>query len=218
MYDMTNSIIGPKRPDKAFQHLNVDIQAASSQEGILDDIVNNFASFNSSKGYFDANNKKIYDTLWSRVFTSLTGERLSDCVNIWLYPEDQYQLKIREVFGSNESFHDFTGYQPMDVQGINIDGTWIIYREKKNLAILADIYHEIGHRVYPKSADRFHHELGANYFMFLALKKADTEMAKFGLSLPHIDFGEQITTDHATSLKEARMLVDTNMNYVHRVT
>ncbi len=183
----------------------------------MEDIIDSFAFFDASKGYFNSTNQRVYDALWEGVFESLTRERLPDCVNIWLLQEDQYLPKVREVFGSDEGFYEFTGYNPMGVQGVNVDGTWIVYRGKNNLAMLADVYHEIGHRVFLKSADRFHHEIGANYFMFLALKKANIELKEHGLSIPYIDFGEQITGDHDKSLKEARRLVDTDTRYVHKV-
>lgn len=208
---MLTEVIGPIRPPKAFEHLDIDLSKASIREGILDDV--SFDTFDASKGYWNPSNQKVYDALLRRVFHSLTGEQLQDCVNIWLLPEDQYVSRIHEVFGDDQGFYDFVKHKPMEVQGVNLDGTWIIYREKNNLAMLAEMYHEIGHRVFPDVADTYDRELGANYFMFLALKKAETELNGTGLSIPCIDFGQPLTEDHGRALTEARRLVNSNKKY-----
>jgi len=78
------------------------------------------------------------------------------------------------------------------------------------MAMLHDMFHEIGHRVYPLRGRRYQKELGANYFMLLALKKVQLELEPIGFKLPDVDYGEQITKEHGESLKKAQELVSTN--------
>ena len=212
-------IDGPKRPPKAFVDLEVNPNRAWYYEGLFDKpfIESIRLFFDPSKGYFGHGNKIVYDTIWQKIFQSLTGESLPDCVTQTLLSDENYIPYIEKTLGSVDRYIEAIGHHPMDVHGVNLDGTWIISRDKKNLALLVDEFHEIGHRVYPNSADRYNHELGANYFMILALQKTNTELNLYGASIPEVDFGEQITGDHSKSLQEAKRLLTSKTKYVHKV-
>lgn len=217
---MVLSVNGPKRPSRAFAELNIDQAKVRAYEKLFDKYFIGAIKlfFDPSNGYHIGGNKVIYDSLWGKIFQSLTGDTLEQCLTLSILSDKDYLQKVIGIFGSEERFRQFVGHYPMEVQGVNLDGTWVIQRDKKNLALLADTYHEIGHRVYPKSADRYNHELGANYFMFLALKKTNTELYPHGLPLPlsAVDFGKQLTVEHERALEKARQLVDTDTRYVHK--
>lgn len=212
-------IKGPNRPSKAFEKLEVNLDRAWEYEDIFDIffVKSISAFFNPLNGYYDHGNKIIYDTIWQKVFQSLTGESFLDCFTQTILRDEDYLGFIEETFGSIAEYIKNIGYHPLEVHGINIDGTWSISRDKKNIALLADEFHEIGHRVYAKSANEYHRELGANYFMLLALQKTNTELQPYGVSIPKIDFGKQITENHGNSLNEAMRLINTKTPYVHKI-
>jgi len=116
---MVLTITGPKKPIKHDLELKVDLSRVSEYEGLFDDsrFTISLANYNALNGYHDGNwNEYVYDNLWGKVFTSLTGEKLEECVNIWLLPEDVYEPIIIETFGSRDVFKEFTGFYPEEIQ------------------------------------------------------------------------------------------------------
>ncbi len=208
---------GPVRPPKVSVPLVVNQQKATEYEGLLEGIVDRFDSFDPSKGYSDPANKVVYDALWYSVFHSLTGEKATDCVSIWLFPPEEYLQRIRETFGDDETFAKCVGWKPMEIQGCNILGEWIILRDDMNLGLLVDMFHELGHRVYQLNSSRYQSELGANYFMLLAMKKVNTELKPHGVSIDIVDYGKQDPEEQERAHQEARRLIETNTPYVHQL-
>ena len=215
---MTLSISGPKRPVKAKDCLEVLVQKSDQYEGLFEDIAWSIKNISSSEG-FSNENIFVYNQIWSRIFKSFTGEKLSDCVNLWLLSERTYSDDINGIFGSFDRFKEFTGFYPDEVVGINVEGSWILYKEKKDLTVIPDVFHEIGHRVYSINSNRYISELGANYFMFLCIKKLRKEFEGIGTDVLLFDYSKvNLTEDHVKSIRRAEELVKNNEKYIHGET
>lgn len=215
------TINGLSKPIKPSGQLEIDLDRAYKAEGLFNDsnpllpFIEKCKLVNPSEGYHYTPNKFFYDTIWEKVFNSLTGEHLRECVNQTIVKNEKYLDFIEKTFGSIGKYIEVVSYHPQEVHGVNLGDGIIISKDKKNLALLVDEFHEIGHRVFPKSADTYHHELGANYFMCLAFQKTNLELELIGVSIPEPDYGIQVSEDHAKSLKKAMNLVKAKIPYIH---
>ncbi|MBI4918590.1 hypothetical protein HY837_01565 [archaeon] len=206
------------KPKKAFKELTVNTNKTGTYEGLFRLVSSELFNPANFQGYFDGRSRTLCDIVWNRIFESLTGEALTDCVSMYVIPDEFYVQAMNGVFGG--SFEKEVGCKPEQSQGVNIEGFLIFYRNKPNLAMLTDVFHEVGHRVYPIiKKDKTASELGANYFMFLCLEKLNTELERNGVSIPQPDFSKIAIVDvYKKTLERAQELVRTKEHYIHGVT
>ncbi len=209
------------KPRKAFKELTVNERKSEECEGLLRIMSSELFDPANFKGYSDQRSAYLCDAVWRRIFQSLTGESLTDCVDLFIYHEELYVQAMKDLFGGSSSFEKEVGIKINQSQGVNVEGHLIFYRNKPDLSMLAEVFHEIGHRVYPaEKQDRYTSELGANYFMVLCLEKLKTELEPRDITFPPLDFTKAASCAdfYKKSLERAQDLIRKKESYNHWVT
>ncbi len=217
MATIDETVIGSTFGSKRFVQLQVNPEKAYVREGILDDIVDKIPKFNSICGYEDPVNKSVYDALWGRVFRALTGERVTDCMEIWLVPEDKFEHAVLRHFKYYEKNFPALLKAVKVAAAINIENRLAICKDYRTSSVLGHVFHEMGHRVFQNSSDDYKDEVSAYYFMCLALKKIETELAPHGLSERFCGFRRPRDDFYFMAFQEARRLVDMRTPYVRQL-
>ena len=215
---ITLRVPGFEHPPKADISLCVDATKAETYEKVFanEPFLKRFSEIDRQAGFVHPSNRAVYDCILRGVFQSLTGERLTDCVSIRVSPRGQYIEEILRIFGSEETFKEMIGNNPSHLQGVNLDGRLIISEDTGTPFVVPHLLHEIGHRVYYPSATHYDAELGANYFMFLGMKKLETELRPHGLSFPDVSYRDELDDDHRWALRDAQIIMGASMSYAHK--
>jgi hypothetical protein len=158
-------------------------------EGILKDL--DFrAHFDSNRRYLHNSNSEIINEIWARVFNRLTGESLKDCVHLEVHNEDSFLCRLNKIYRTRSNYSSFI--IDTDISrafGVNIDGPIVILKDGPGLSITELGFHELGHRVFRRSKDKYANEFGAYYFQFLAREKLGRELRAIGLKLCPANIG-----------------------------